>query len=193
MVQWFSPGFLDCTQRFETRITSGILLWILAWAGGARFVLCCSQVRFCPWPESCCLCLRLDVERQFEIIRYTVFSIVCENRSIPTKDTCYRRRSWSQARAWTDLPQILLIHKEKRVAVFRIHQGTETHKASTENGELLHKRIAQLQIWTAPSSIRQYQIVANNLPMSIKPVMWGPHTVQIHEGSTTEVHGDVDT
>ena len=26
MVQYFSPGFLDCTQQFETRLTSGILL-----------------------------------------------------------------------------------------------------------------------------------------------------------------------
>ena len=26
MVQWFSPEFLDCTQRFKTRITSSIPL-----------------------------------------------------------------------------------------------------------------------------------------------------------------------
>ena len=26
MVQWFSPGFSACTQQFETRLTSGILL-----------------------------------------------------------------------------------------------------------------------------------------------------------------------
>ena len=26
MVQWFSPGFSDCTQQFETCLTSGILL-----------------------------------------------------------------------------------------------------------------------------------------------------------------------
>ena len=65
MVQWFSPGFSACIQRFETRLTSGILLDAgMSWRVQDLFVLCCRQVRFCPRPESYCVSSRFVVKRR---------------------------------------------------------------------------------------------------------------------------------
>ena len=65
MVQWFLPGFSACIQRFETRLTSGILLDAgMSWRVQDLFVLCCRQVWFCPSPESCCVSSRFVVKRR---------------------------------------------------------------------------------------------------------------------------------
>ena len=65
MVQWFSPGFSAYIQRFETRLTSGIILDAgMSWRVQDLFVLCCRQVRFCPRPESHCVSLRFVVKRR---------------------------------------------------------------------------------------------------------------------------------
>ena len=84
MVQWFSPGFSDCTQRFETRLTSGILL--CAGMGWGVLDSSCAAARFGSVPDlNLVVCDRdssLNVD--FEIVRYIVFGIVRENISIPT-------------------------------------------------------------------------------------------------------------
>ena len=49
MVQWFSPGFLDCTQRFETRLTSGIPLD--AGMGWGVLDSSCAAARFSSVPD----------------------------------------------------------------------------------------------------------------------------------------------
>jgi len=49
MVQWSSPGFLDCTQRFETRLTSGIPLD--AGMGWGVLDLSCDAGRFDSGPD----------------------------------------------------------------------------------------------------------------------------------------------
>ena len=84
MVQWFSPGFLDCTQRFKTRITSGILSDAgMSWEVQHES---CAAVRFDYFSDlNLVVCDRdstLNVE--FEIIPCIVFSIVRDNISIPT-------------------------------------------------------------------------------------------------------------
>ena len=83
MVQWFSPGFLACIQRFETRLTSGILLdAAMSWRVQD---LSCAAGRFDSVPDLNLVVFHRDSSSnvEFEIVRYIVFSIVRENILIP--------------------------------------------------------------------------------------------------------------
>ena len=84
MVQWFSPGFSDCTQRFETRLTIGILL--NAGMGWGVHDSSCAAARINSVSDlNLVVCDRdLTLSVEFEIVRYIVFSIVRDNISIPT-------------------------------------------------------------------------------------------------------------
>jgi len=84
MVQWFLPGFLDCAQRFKTRLTSGIILD--AGIGWGVHDSSCAAARVDSVPDPnlvVCDCDSL-LNVNFEIVQYMVFSIVQENISIPT-------------------------------------------------------------------------------------------------------------
>ena len=76
MVQLFSPGFLACTQRFETRLTSGILSG--AGMGWGLHDSSCVAGRFDSVPDLNLVVFDHDssLNAEFEIVPYIVFRIV---------------------------------------------------------------------------------------------------------------------
>ena len=79
------PGFSACIQRFETRLTSGILLDTgMSWR--VQDFLSSAAGRFDSVPDLNLVVFHRDSSSnvEFEIVRYIVFSIVRENISIPT-------------------------------------------------------------------------------------------------------------
>ena len=86
MVQWFSPGFSACVQRFETRLMSGILLALDAGMSWKVQVFYCAAGRFDPVPDLNVVVFHRDSSSNvdFEIVRYIIFSIVRDTISIPT-------------------------------------------------------------------------------------------------------------
>ena len=153
MIHWFSPGFSDCTQRSKTRLMSSILLDAdMGWGVHAA-------ARFDSVPDlNLVVCDRnsfLNVE--FEIVQYIVFSIVRDNISIPTWDTCYRRRSWYQARAWTDLPQIL-VSKPQAIIILRWGRSRSRNREPGLRYQLLPSSSPISQDWqTTSSCLAQYK------------------------------------
>ena len=84
MVQWFSPGFSACIQRFETRLTSGILLDAgMDWGVHGSS---CAAARFDSVPDLNLVVFDRDLSLnvEFEIVQYIVFSIVRDSILIPT-------------------------------------------------------------------------------------------------------------
>jgi len=77
MVQWFSPGFLACTQWFETHLMLASF-WVLAWAGEYYDLSCAAGLVLSGALNLVFLNHDLSSNVKFEIIQYVVFTIECK-------------------------------------------------------------------------------------------------------------------